>query len=78
MHCLTVLGSTVTHCEVMCIYSGVFCIIFNEVGYGLAIICLSARQVSIFSHLQDSKFEHFRPVVDAYVNGHFAAALVYK
>ncbi|XP_043244747.1 dedicator of cytokinesis protein 3-like [Amphibalanus amphitrite] len=34
--------------------------------------------VSIFSHLQDSKFEHFRPVVDAYVNGHFAAALVYK
>ena len=36
------------------------------------------RQVSIFSHLQDSKFEHFRPVVDAYVSGHFAAALVYK
>ena len=36
------------------------------------------RQVSIFSQLQESKFEHFRPVVDAYVSGHFAAALVYK
>ncbi|XP_037077735.1 dedicator of cytokinesis protein 3-like [Pollicipes pollicipes] len=34
--------------------------------------------VSIFSHLRDSRFEHFRPVLDAYINGHFAAALVYK
>lgn len=35
-------------------------------------------QVSIFSHLEDSRFEHFRPVMDAYIKGHFAAALVYK
>ncbi|XP_034947378.1 dedicator of cytokinesis protein 3 [Chelonus insularis] len=34
--------------------------------------------VSIFSHLEDSKFEHFKPVIDAYISGHFAAALVYK
>ncbi|XP_052125383.1 dedicator of cytokinesis protein 4 isoform X2 [Frankliniella occidentalis] len=34
--------------------------------------------VSIFSHLEDSRFEHFRPVMDAYIKGHFAAALVYK
>ncbi|XP_076035833.1 dedicator of cytokinesis protein 3-like isoform X2 [Oratosquilla oratoria] len=34
--------------------------------------------VSIFSLLEDSKFEHFKPVMDAYITGHFAAALVYK
>ncbi|XP_057318557.1 dedicator of cytokinesis protein 3 isoform X2 [Microplitis mediator] len=34
--------------------------------------------VSIFSHLEDVKFEHFKPVIDAYISGHFAAALVYK
>ena len=35
-------------------------------------------QVFIFSLLEDSKFEHFKPVMDAYITGHFAAALVYK
>ncbi|KAJ1522281.1 hypothetical protein ONE63_002583 [Megalurothrips usitatus] len=34
--------------------------------------------VHIFSNLEDSRFEHFRPVMDAYIKGHFAAALVYK
>ncbi|XP_031827165.1 dedicator of cytokinesis spg isoform X2 [Nomia melanderi] len=34
--------------------------------------------VSVFSLLEDSKFEHFKPVMDAYISGHFAAALVYK
>ncbi|XP_042868283.1 dedicator of cytokinesis protein 3-like isoform X2 [Penaeus japonicus] len=34
--------------------------------------------VSIISLLEDSKFEHFKPVMDAYITGHFAAALVYK
>ncbi|XP_071543136.1 dedicator of cytokinesis protein 3 isoform X3 [Panulirus ornatus] len=34
--------------------------------------------VFIFSLLEDSKFEHFKPVMDAYITGHFAAALVYK
>ncbi|XP_046396689.1 dedicator of cytokinesis protein 3 [Ischnura elegans] len=34
--------------------------------------------VSIFSLMEDSKFEHFKPVMDAYIKGHFAAALVYK
>lgn len=34
--------------------------------------------VSIFSLLQNSKFQHFKPVIDAYIENHFAAALVYK
>ncbi|XP_075236477.1 dedicator of cytokinesis spg [Lycorma delicatula] len=34
--------------------------------------------VSILNLLNDSKFEHFKPVMDAYIKGHFAAALVYK
>lgn len=34
--------------------------------------------VSIFSLMEDTKFEHFKPVMDAYIKGHFAAALVYK
>lgn len=34
--------------------------------------------VSILSLLDDPKFEHFKPVMDAYIEGHFAAALVYK
>lgn len=34
--------------------------------------------VSIFSLLDESKYEHFKPVLDAYIKGHFAAALVYK
>lgn len=34
--------------------------------------------VSIFSLLQSSKFEHFKPVMDEYIDKHFAAALVYK
>ncbi|KAH8022202.1 hypothetical protein HPB51_023052 [Rhipicephalus microplus] len=28
--------------------------------------------------LESPKFEHFKPVLDAYIKGHFAAALVYK
>lgn len=34
--------------------------------------------VSIFILLEDSKFEHFKPVINAYISDHFAAALVYK
>jgi dedicator of cytokinesis protein 3 len=34
--------------------------------------------VSIISYLEDPKFEHFKPVLDAYISHHFAAALVYK
>lgn len=34
--------------------------------------------VSIFSLLQSSKFEHFKPVMNEYIDNHFAAALVYK
>lgn len=34
--------------------------------------------VSIFSLLHSNKFEHFKPVIDAYIENHFAAALVYK
>lgn len=34
--------------------------------------------VSIFSLLDESKFQYFKPVLDAYIRNHFAAALVYK
>ena len=34
--------------------------------------------VSIISSLEEPKFEHFKPVLDAYIRHHFAAALVYK
>lgn len=34
--------------------------------------------VSIFILLDESKFEHFKPVINAYIANHFAAALVYK
>lgn len=34
--------------------------------------------VSIFSLLQSNKFRHFKPIIDAYIENHFAAALVYK
>jgi len=34
--------------------------------------------VNICVHLESGKFEHFKPVIDAYITDHFAAALVYK
>ncbi|XP_021713361.1 dedicator of cytokinesis protein 3 isoform X2 [Aedes aegypti] len=34
--------------------------------------------VSIFSLMQSSKFQHFKPVMDAYIKDHFTAPLVYK
>ncbi|KAK9889845.1 hypothetical protein WA026_007208 [Henosepilachna vigintioctopunctata] len=34
--------------------------------------------VSIFILLDESKFQHFKPVLDAYIKNHFSAALVYK
>lgn len=34
--------------------------------------------VSIFNLLDGSKYQHFKPVLDAYIKNHFAAALVYK
>lgn len=34
--------------------------------------------VSIFNLLDGSKYQHFKPVLDAYITNHFAAALVYK
>lgn len=39
---------------------------------------LCGTQVYILSLLENPKFEHFKPVMDAYITGHFAAALVYK
>ena len=32
----------------------------------------------ILATLKDPKYEHFQPVIEAYINDHFAAALVYK
>ena len=34
--------------------------------------------VHILATLKDPKYENFQPVIDAYINDHFAAALVYK
>ena len=34
--------------------------------------------VHILSTLKDPKYEQFQSVIDAYINDHFAAALVYK
>ncbi|XP_050087293.1 dedicator of cytokinesis protein 3 isoform X2 [Anopheles aquasalis] len=34
--------------------------------------------VNIFSLMQSSKFQHFKPVMDAYIRDHFAAPLVYQ
>lgn len=34
--------------------------------------------VSIFSLLKSNKFQHFKPVLDDYIQNHFSAALVYK
>jgi dedicator of cytokinesis protein 3 len=34
--------------------------------------------VSIFCLLQSNKFQHFKPIIDAYIENHFSAALVYK
>ncbi|RWS11389.1 dedicator of cytokinesis protein 3-like isoform X2, partial [Dinothrombium tinctorium] len=34
--------------------------------------------IHIFCLLEDPKYEHFKPVLDTYIEGHFAAALVYK
>ncbi|XP_074603894.1 dedicator of cytokinesis spg isoform X2 [Brevipalpus obovatus] len=34
--------------------------------------------LEILSLLDSPKYEHFKPILDAYINGHFAAALVYK
>ncbi|XP_062872121.1 dedicator of cytokinesis protein 4-like [Trichomycterus rosablanca] len=43
--------------------------------YGLKVFdCL----VHIINLLQDSKFQHFKPVMDTYIEGHFAGALSYR
>ena len=34
--------------------------------------------VHILATLQDPKYENFQPVIEAYINDHFSAALVYK
>lgn len=44
----------------------------------MQLVTQHSPQVIIFSMLDDSKFEHFKPVMDAYITGHFAAALVHK
>lgn len=39
---------------------------------------LSLSQVFIINLLRDSKYYHFRPVMDTYIQKHFAGALAYK
>lgn len=38
----------------------------------------SCLQVFIINLLRDSKYFHFRPVMDTYIQKHFAGALAYK
>lgn len=63
----------------------VACLIFNFVSHpDLPCVIHCVRrvvfhwQVYIFNILYDPKFEHFQPVMDAYISGHFSAVLVYK
>ena len=35
-------------------------------------------KVHIINLLQDSKFHHFKPVMDTYIESHFAGALAYR
>lgn len=37
-----------------------------------------SSQVHIINLLQDSKFHHFKPVMDTYIESHFAGALAYR
>ncbi|KFP33497.1 Dedicator of cytokinesis protein 4, partial [Colius striatus] len=47
----------------------------NSQKYGSKVFdCL----VHIINLLQDSKFHHFRPVMDTYIESHFAGALAYR
>ncbi|KAJ8411271.1 hypothetical protein AAFF_G00172770 [Aldrovandia affinis] len=47
----------------------------NSQRYGLKVFdCL----VHIINLLQDSKFQHFKPVMDTYIESHFAGALSYR
>lgn len=40
--------------------------------------CAGIPQVHIINLLQDSKFQHFKPVMDTYIESHFAGALSYR
>lgn len=43
-----------------------------------SLITVSVSQVFIINLLRDSKYYHFRPVMDTYIQKHFAGALAYK
>jgi len=61
------------------VLDALFAMFSTEDGSSTAHSCLVFHVlVSIFSLLEDTKFEHFKPVMDAYITGHFAAALIYK
>jgi dedicator of cytokinesis protein 3 len=34
--------------------------------------------INMFTIINDTKFRHFRPVLETYISGHFSAAYVYK
>lgn len=61
------------------VLDALFAMFSTEDGSSTAHSCLVFHVlVSIFSLLEDTKFEHFKPVMDAYITGHFSAALIYK
>lgn len=49
----------------------------NQCYFILIIICVHVK-VHIINLLQDSKFQHFKPVMDTYIESHFAGALSYR
>nr|CAD7269153.1 unnamed protein product [Timema shepardi] len=63
------------HCQVMTVVTAHNGRVHCQV---MTVVTAHNDHVSIFSLMDDSKFEHFRPVMDAYIKGHFAAALVYN
>ncbi|KAK7798702.1 hypothetical protein U0070_000354 [Myodes glareolus] len=44
----------------------------------LPFLDISRKKVHIINLLQDSKFHHFKPVMDTYIESHFAGALAYR
>uniref|UniRef100_A0A3Q4GV87 Dedicator of cytokinesis 3 n=1 Tax=Neolamprologus brichardi TaxID=32507 RepID=A0A3Q4GV87_NEOBR len=55
-----------------------FSVHFRVTRASHSLITVSVSQVFIINLLRDSKYYHFRPVMDTYIQKHFAGALAYK
>uniref|UniRef100_A0A3Q4GUY2 Dedicator of cytokinesis 3 n=1 Tax=Neolamprologus brichardi TaxID=32507 RepID=A0A3Q4GUY2_NEOBR len=68
--CRTFFTATVNHDS--------FSVHFRVTRASHSLITVSVSQVFIINLLRDSKYYHFRPVMDTYIQKHFAGALAYK